>query len=159
MEILKYAVIILLPILAFLISKRYSGFVDRELGRARGYYAFICHIERKIGVYLSPPDRLGEGFSDPYIADMIRMIEEGTKLLDAYLACRGNMPSDVDKVLLDFFSDFGISDASLELRRAREASLRLEKVLSDESARGEKQKRICATVAPSLAIGLVIWLI
>lgn len=159
MEIIKYVIIAMLPILALLISKRYSAFVDRELKRAVAYYAFICHIERKIGVYLSPPDRLGDGFGDPLLADMIKRIEEGASLADAYAACRGNMPSEVDKILFEFFSDFGISDASLELRRAREASLRLERALSDLSLRGEKQKRICATVAPSLAIGLVIWLI
>lgn len=159
MKIIKYAIIIMLPIFALLISRRYSAFVDRELQRAKGYYAFVCHIERKIGVYLSPPDRLGEGFSDPILADMIKMIEGGARLIDAYVASRGNMPSEVDKILFEFFSDFGVGDASLELRRAREASLRLERALSEELARGEKQKRICATVAPSLAISLVIWLI
>lgn len=159
MEIVKYSVILALPILALFISKSYSAFVDSILERAKGYYAFLCHIERKIGAYLTPPHRLGEGFSHPMLEEMLRRISQGESLAEAYLACREPIPASVDEILIELFSDFGKGDASLELRRIREAISRLERVLAEEGVRGEKQKKICAGIAPSFAIGLVIWMI
>ncbi len=158
-EIIKYIITASLPIIALLISKRYAAFVDSAVERAKSYFAFVCHIERKIGTYLTPPRGLGDGFSDPALSEMINMISEGERLIDAYVACRGTLPPSVDEILVEFFTDFGKGDASLEVRRAREAALRLERALSDEATLGEKQKRICSAVAPSLAIALVIWLI
>lgn len=159
MEIIKYIIITALPIIALFISKRYATFVDSAVERAKKYFAFICHIERKIGTYLTPPRGLGDGFSDPELCEMINMISKGERLIDAYVACRGTLPSSIDEILVEFFTDFGKGDASLEVRRARETALRLERALSEETALGEKQKRICSAIAPSLAIALVIWLI
>ncbi len=159
MEFIKYLVILVLPVLALLISKRYAAFVDSMIDRAKGYEAFLCHIERKIGAYLTPPHRLGEGFSHPMLEGMIERISTGERLIDAYLACRESLPSSVDEILVELFGDFGTGDASLELRRVREAAARLKKAISAEEAEGDKQKKICAGVAPSLALGLVIWML
>lgn len=159
MEILKYLLILSLPIIALFISKKYSAFVDSILERARGYYLFLCHIERMLGSYLTPPHRLGDGFSHPSLDDMMMRISAGDSLIDAYRACRGSLPSSVDETLTEFFSDFGKGDVSLELRRVREAISRIDAALSVEGAEGEKQKKICSVIAPSLAIGLVIWMI
>lgn len=148
-----------LPIIALFIGKRYAVFVDSVMARAKSFLAFIYHVERKVGTYLTPPRDLGEGFSDPALSEMINMMKDGDSLIDSYIACRGTLPSSVDDILLEFFTDFGKGDASLEVRRARDAAIRLERALADEATLGEKQKQICSAVAPSLAIALVIWLI
>lgn len=159
MEIIRYLIMLALPIFALFISKKYAVFVDSIMEKARGYHAFLCHIERKIGTYLTPPHRLGEGFSNPMLKEMLFKISAGESLIDAYLACREPLPFSVDEILVEFFNDFGKGDASLELRRVRDAISRFEKALSEEGEQGEKQKKICSVIAPSFAIGLVIWMI
>ena len=156
---IKYIVACAISVIALLICKGYSDFVDSSLDRAKAFLSLINHIERKIGGYLTPPSRLGEGFDNPHLKDMIENISSGRSFIDSYRLCRGSLPASVDKVLDSFFMDFGKGSADMELRRARDAARQLEVALDSEVANGEKEKKICSAIMPALAIGIVIWII
>lgn len=156
---IKYIVACAISVIALLICKGYSDFVDSSIDRAKAFLYFINHIERKIGGYLTPPSRLGEGFDNPHIQDMIENISSGRSFIDSYRLCRGSLPASIDKVLNSFFLDFGKGSAELELRRARDAARQIEEALDSAVASGEKEKKICSAVMPALAIGIVIWIV
>ena len=159
MDAIKYIALSALPIVAIIICRGYASFVDSAIALSGSYRDFLCHIERRLGGYMTPPRRLGEGFDDPNLASFTRMISEGRSLCEAYLAESGALPTSVREILNGYFSDFGKGELSLELRRVREAICALDRVISQEKEQGNKQKRLCAAVAPSLAVGILILLI
>lgn len=156
---IKYIVICALFVIVFFMCRGYADFVDSSIERARAYLGFVNHIERKVGGYLTPPSKLGEGFESAHLSDMIKNISEGMSFIDSYRLCRGTLPWAIDNILDSFFLDFGKGSADLELRRARDTARQLEEALNLEKINGEKQKKICSAVMPALAIGIVIWII
>lgn len=156
---IKYIAICALSVVALTVCRGYADFVDSSMERARAYLGFVNHIERKVGGYLTPPSKLGEGFDNPHLCDMIKNISEGMSFIDSYRLCRGTLPVVIDNILDSFFMDFGKGSAELELRRVRDAVRQLEEALDIEATNGEKQKKICSAVMPALAIGIVIWII
>ena len=159
MEIIKYSVACAIFAFSLFLCKKYTAFVDSSMDRIEAFVSFLRHIERKISGYLTPPIALGEGFSNPLLKEMVDSISSGASFIDAYRRHGGDVPLAADEILVDFFADFGKGDALFEVRRASEASLRLEAVLKKEIELGEKKKKICSAVAPALAIGVVIWMI
>lgn len=156
---IKYIVICTLLVIAFFVCKGYSDFVDLSIDQAKAYLAFVNHIERKIGGYLTPPSKLGEGFDSPHLKGMIENISSGMSLIESYRLCHDTLPMSIEKALDSFFVDFGKGSAELELRRARDTARQLEEALNYEVENGEKRKKICSAIMPSLVIGIVIWII
>ena len=105
--IVKFIVVIALPAIALLVCKGYAEYVNASVARARGFLALLEHIERKIGGYLTPPSKLGEGFSDKSLEGMMERIASGESFIDAYRQCADPLPPSVNKILEELFCDFG----------------------------------------------------
>lgn len=159
MELIKYFVICVLPLVSLIICRKYGDFIDLSIERVEAFISFLRHIERRISGYLTPPSSLGVGFSHPLLSEMLEGLAGGDSLIEAYRAMGASIPLWADEIISELFLDFGKGDASLEIRRIRDAVARLEDALSRERENGEKQKKVCSAVAPALAIGVVILLI
>ena len=159
MEVLKYLMMTILPVAALFICKRYASFVDSLVAREEAYLSFLHHIERRVGGYLTPPERLGEGFDDSALSEMLKGLASGMSLAEAYRKFGGEVSVSADEILMELFSDFGKGDVSLEIRRVQEAAEKLSKAIDAAKANGEKQKRVCSAVAPAVIIGIIIWMI
>ena len=157
--IVKFIVVIALPAMALLVCKGYAEYVNASVERARGFLALLEHIERKIGGYLTPPSKLGEGFSDKSLGGMMERIASGESFIDAYRQCADPLPPSVNKILEELFCDFGKGDSRFEIRRVRDASERLKSAVSLMTEEGERQKKICSAVVPAFALGIVIFLL
>ena len=90
---------------------------------------------------------------------MVERLKKGESLVEAYSSERENLPREADGVLFAYFSDFGKGNLDLELSRLKKGISDLGEVLSVAEAEGEKRKKLCTSVAPALALGIIIWLI
>ena len=104
MEIAKYTVIIILPIVAIFISKRYCSYVEKTLGKGRSFLRFLHHLERKLTCYLSTPRELGDGFPDEELAAMVERMSSGVTICEAYSYERESLPEAVDQVLFSYLA-------------------------------------------------------
>lgn len=158
MEFIKMLVICTFPIIALIVCKRYTAFIDSSIGRVESFIAFLRHAERRIKSYLTPPSELCNGFVNSELQEMMEKLSKGDSLAQAYDA-EGSVPMWADEILRELFLDFGKGDATLEACRIRDAIERLESALLKEKENGERQKKVCSAVAPALAVGAVILLI
>ena len=79
----------------------------------------ICHIEKRVTLFLSTQRELLIGFENRDISDFISHVEEGKTLSSAFDSVKGRLAlSEESKSMLgDFFSDFGKSYRTQELLR------------------------------------------
>lgn len=159
MQIIKYSFILALLVFALYITKKYTEFVDARIKYTRIFLKFLQHIEGKISSFLSPPSELGDGFAGEELSQMVERLKKGESLVEAYSSERENLPREADGVLFAYFSDFGKGNLDLELSRLKKGISDLGEVLSVAEAEGEKRKKLCTSVAPALALGIIIWLI
>lgn len=156
MVYIKYCFIIALLVVAVIISKSYCAFVDRSLVKMNSMLSFLKHIEREIGGYMTPANKLADEYVDEEISDMLIQIKEGAPLVDAYACERGKVPSKIDEILNLYFKDFGKGDLGLELLRVREVISKIESEVSICRGDADKQKKLCRAILPSLAIGVIV---
>ena len=159
MQFLKYVIIIALLSSALFITRRYGAFVDFRIEYTRAFLKFLRHIEGKLSSYLSPPNELGEGFDVAELSSMIEKLKNGESPAAAYSGERGNLPREADELLFAYFSDFGKGNLELELSRLKKTISALEEILTEVESEGERQKKLCTSLAPALALGIIIWLI
>lgn len=159
MQIFKYVIIIALLFSALFITKKYAAFVDFRIEYTRAFLKFLRHIEEKLSSYLSPPNELGEGFDRVELSSMIERLKEGESPAAAYSGERGNLPEEADELLFAYFSDFGKGNLELELSRLKKTISALGEILAEAESEGERRKKLCTSVAPALALGIIIWLI
>ncbi len=159
MDVLKYIVIIALLRVSVLVSKYYCKFVDRSVAKVSSLQAFLKHIERKIGGYMTPANKLADGYEDDVISEMLNGIREGQTLPDAYACVREDLPPKIDEALTLYFGDFGKGDLRLELLRVREAISYIDGEIAVCKSEAEKQKKLCRAALPSIAIGVIIWFV
>ena len=153
---IKYCLIIVLLVMAVIISRSYCSFVDKSLVKMNSMLAFIKHIEREIGGYMTPANKLADGYFDGEISDMLAQIKEGAPLADAYACEREKVPSKIDEILSLYFKDFGKGDLELEILRTRETLSKIESEITFCKGDADKQKKLCRAILPSLAIGVII---
>lgn len=156
MVYIKYCFIIALLVVAVIISKSYCAFVDRSLVKMNSMLSFLKHIEREIGGYMTPANKLADEYVDEEISDMLIRIKEGLPLVDAYVCESGKVPSKIDEILSLYFKDFGKGDLGLELLRVREVISKIESEVSICRGDADKQKKLCRAILPSLAIGVIV---
>lgn len=159
MQIFKYIIIIALLFFALFITKKYAAFVDFRIEYTWAFLKFLRHIEGKLSSYLSPPNELGEGFDMVELSAMIERLKNGESPAAAYRCERGNLPREADELLFAYFSDFGKGNLELELSRLKKTISALEDVIAELESEGERRKKICTSLAPALALGVIIWLI
>ena len=159
MGIIKYIAISILLVLALIISKSYSRFVDNALNKSKGVYSFLLHIEHKLVGNMAPPREIAACYENECIAPMLEKIRNGSLMIDAYREISADIPEELDGLLVEYFADFGKGDLKLELMRVREIIGKIGGILDEYKNEGEKQKKVCNAALPSLAIGIIILLI
>ena len=159
MQIFKYIIIIALLFSTLFITRKYAAFIDFRIEYARLFLKFLQHVEGKITSYLSPPSELGEGFDRDELLPMIERLKKGESPLAAYSGEREKLPREADELLFAYFTDFGKGNLDLELSRLKKTISALGVIISESEAEGERRKKLCTSVAPALALGIIIWLI
>jgi hypothetical protein len=158
--ILKVIGSAMIMIAALVISKEYKAFITARVERLSGYLELLSHIERVIGVSMTPQHRICEGFSHPALEEeFLPRLRKCGELSSAYGGMGVGVSDAAHKILSSYFSDFGGCDRSGELIKVREAKGRLQPILAEERQGAEKSIKLFETVAAAIALGLIILLI
>lgn len=158
--ILKIIGSAMIMIAALVISKEYKAFITARVERLSGYLELLSHIERVIGVSMTPQHRICEGFSHPALEEeFLPRLRKCGELSSAYGGVGVGVSDAAHKILSAYFADFGGCDRSGELIKVREAKGRLQPILDEERQGAEKSIKLFETVAAAIALGLIILLI
>ena len=158
--ILKVIGSTMIMIAALVISKEYKAFITARVEMLSGYLELLSHIERVIGVSMTPQHRICEGFSHPVLEEeFLPRLRKCGELSSAYGGVGVGVSDAAHKILSSYFADFGGCDRSGELIKVREAKGRLQPILAEERQGVEKSIKLFETVAAAIALGLIILLI
>lgn len=158
--ILKVIGSAMIMIAALVISKEYKAFITARVERLSGYLELLSHIERVIGVSMTPQHRICEGFSHPALEEkFLPGLRESGEFSAAYGEMGIGVSDAAHKILYAYFADFGRCDRAGELTKAREAKGNLQPILAEERQEAEKSIKLFETVAAAIALGLIILLI
>lgn len=153
---------VLLLYAALFITREYEKFLGRRLGVCLGFCELISHVRRRVEGYLTPADRLLDGFECGALEDVGYMSKaRNSGLRNAYFEVEGALPLDcaTREALSEFFTDFG-KDYKEETVKAADRALSALRGCADRmSCENEKSLRLWRAVAVAAALGVIILLI
>lgn len=156
---MRYLGVVIIVLVSLSVSNSYRKYSERRLVYIEGFLSFLSFVRKNVYCSLKPILRIADDFQDEglsYLGFLDEARHRGVK--EAYLTVRkrAGLPSDVDRLLLECFSELGTSYPDTELKLLDSTLGELDKLLERERGATASGVRLFYALTLSLAFGFII---
>jgi len=148
---------------ALFVGRGYTRYVERRIAEGEGFVAFLNYARDEIAMYLSPPARLCEGFSNASLEELgfISAVGSCGDLGEAFSQCssRLSLGKEARELLSQCFRSFGQGYKEQEIARIEGYLRKLSELVERESRDLPQNARMVSTLLLAGAAGIFIMLL
>ena len=145
---------------ALVFLRYYFGYLRARRDECLGFLAFLCELERGMEGRLESPNSVARRMDDPRLrrSGFLDALLEGADLPSAFSAAydRLLLPSDVRRILKEYFDGAGARYLDGELRLVGRVRAELEKIAVREGEEVDRRSRVAGVLAFAVTAGVLL---